>query len=120
MDNEKMMAVFTELLENQKEITRSQKEIMGAFQELKIQMEGIERGMKNQKASVTPVDIKPIQKSLERGITDIRLSIHRQLQKQEPNNWRIFLESDAKKWVVILLVAVTFLTYLYLFGMHKY
>ncbi len=119
MENEKMMAVFSELLENQKEITRFQKEIMVVFQELKIQMDEIENGMKNQNTDVIPAGIKPIQQALEKGITEIRLLFHSQIQKQQSSNWRIFLESDAKKWAVYLLVALTFLTYLYWFGMHK-
>ena len=116
MENEKMMAVFSELLENQNEIARSQKETLGVLQELKSKMEGIERHMKNQKTDVTPVDMKPIQQSLERGITEIKLSIHAQLRKPEQSNWRIFLESDAKKWAVYLVVALTFLTYLYCYS----
>ena len=119
MDNEKMMAVFTELLENQKEIAHAQTEMMSVFQELKIQIKGIENEMKIQKTDLIPVDLKPIQQAVERGITDIRLSIHTQLQKHESNNWRIFLESDAKKWAVYLVVALTFLTYLYCFGVYK-
>jgi len=119
MDNEKMMAVFTELLENQKEIAHAQTEIMGVFQELKIQMEVIERGLKNSKTDVTPVDIKPILQAVESGIADIKSLLEMSLQKTTTNNLRVFLESDAKKWAVILLVAVTFLTYLYLFGIHK-
>ena len=82
-------------------------------------MEGIEKEMKNQKTDLIPVDIKPIQQAVERGITDIRLSIHSQLQKPQSNNWRVFLESDAKKWAVILVVALAFLTYLYCYLVHK-
>ena len=113
MENEKMMAVFSELLENQKEIARGQKETLGVLHELKSRIDGIESQVKNQKPVVTPVDIKPIQQSLERGITEIKLSINAQSKNPEQSNWRIFLESDAKKWAVYLVVALTFLTYLY-------
>lgn len=113
MENEKIMAVFSELLENQKEISRGQKENLRVLHELKSKMDGIESQVKNQKPVVTPVDIKPIQQSLERGITEIKLSIHAQLKNTEQSNWRIFLETDAKKWAVYLVVTLTFLTYLY-------
>ena len=119
MENEKMIAVFSELLENQKEIARSQREIMGVFQELKNQMEGIKSGMKNQKIDPAPLDIKPIQQTIERGIADIRFLAGMSRQKSASNNLRVFLESDAKKWAVYLLVAITFLTYLYWFVIHK-
>ena len=118
MENEKMMAVFSELLENQKEIARGQRETLGVLQELKSKMEGIDSHVKNLKIEVTPVDIKPIQQSLERGITEIKLSINAQLKKPEQSNWRVFLESDAKKWAVYLVVALTFLTYLYCYSMR--
>lgn len=119
MENEKMVAVLTELLEEQKEISSSQKEIIDVLHRTKIQLEGIAAGIQSQKTDVGLVDLKPIQQSIEKGITEIRLSIHSQLQKQHSNNWRIFLESDAKKWAVILVVALAFLTYLYCYLVHK-
>ena len=119
MESEKMMAVFSELLDNQKEIARMQKELMDTFQELNNRMEGIASGMQNLKTNTMPLDLKPIQQAVERGITDIRLSIHSQLQKPASNNWRVFMESDAKKWAAYLIIALTFLTYLYWFATHK-
>ncbi|MCW3094352.1 MAG: hypothetical protein JWP81_5421 [Ferruginibacter sp.] len=60
-----------------------------------------------------------MQQTLENGIADIKFRVEMLTKKPESNNLRVFLESDAKKWAVILLVAITFLTYLYLFGIHK-
>ena len=119
MESEKTMAVLTELLEEQKEIARVQAKTMMAIQELKIQTEGIESAVKNQKPIVTPVDIKPIQQTVERSIADIKFLIEMSGRKSESNNMRVFLESDAKKWAVYLIVVITFLTYLYWFVMHK-
>ncbi len=119
MESEKMMAVFSELLDNQKEITRTQKEIIVVLQELNNQMDGLASSIKNQKLDTVPLDIKPIQQAVERGITDIRLSIHSQLQKPASNNWRVFMESDAKKWAAYLIMVLSSLTYLYLFVTHK-
>lgn len=119
MENEKMIVVLSELLDNQKEITRGQREMMSIFQELKSKMEGIESHVKNLKSDVTLVDIKPIRQAVENGIADIKLLVEMSRQKSTTNNLRVFLESDAKKWAVYLLVALTFLTYLYWFGIHK-
>jgi hypothetical protein len=62
-----------------------------------------------------PVDLKPIQQVVEKGISDIRIFLLTQQQKPASNNWRVFMESDAKKWAAYLIMALTFLTYLYLF-----
>ena len=119
MENENMIAVLNEVLEEQKEIALVQAKTMMAIQELKIQTEGIESAVKNQKPIVTPVDIKPIQQTFERSIADIKFLIEMSGRKSESNNMRVFLESDAKKWAVILIVALAFLTYLYCFAIHK-
>jgi hypothetical protein len=119
MESEQKMAVFSELLDNQKEIARTQKEIMVALQELNNRMDGIASSIKNQKLDIVPIDIKPIQQAVERGITDIRLSIHSQLQKPESNNWRVFMESDAKEWAVIFLIAFTSMTYVFCYLLIK-
>lgn len=118
MENENMMAVFSELLENQKEIARGQRETLSVLQELKSKMDGIAGQMKNRNVEVTPVDIKPIQQSFERGITEIKLSIHAQFKNPEQSNLRIFLESDTKKRAFYLVVALTFLTYLYSYSVR--
>ena len=114
MEHEKMMAVFSELLENQKEIVRSQRDVISVLQELKVQLEEVTNKIANQKPDA-PNDMKIVRQAIESGIAEIKLFISMQLQKQGSNNWRIFLESDAKKLAVYLVVSLTFLTYLYCF-----
>lgn len=65
-----------------------------------------------------PVDIKPIREAMESAMSEIKTFLNTQLQKQWSNNWRVFLESDAKKWAVYLVVALTFLSYLYFFSIR--
>lgn len=68
---------------------------------------------------IEPVqDAKSIQQTVEKGITEIKRLIETSLQKTESNNFKVFLESDGKKWLVVLLIALVFLTYLYNFGVH--
>jgi predicted RNase H-like nuclease (RuvC/YqgF family) len=119
MENEKMMAVLTELLEDQRQIASTQAETMRIVQQLKIKLEQIEAEVKSPKSDPASVNVKEIQHTLEKGIIDIKFQVDMLTQKLPTNNMRVFLESDAKKWAVILLVAITFLTYLYLFGIHK-
>ncbi|WP_205513022.1 hypothetical protein [Longitalea arenae] len=68
----------------------------------------------NQRITVN-TDTSPIQEIMKRGISNINFVAEKTLDKQRSNIWHIFFQSDAKKWAVILVVAITFLTYLYLF-----
>ena len=119
MDNEKIIAVLTELLEEQKETTRFQAETMTAIQQLTAKMEAVENATKNRQPTAPPIDLKPIQQSIERSFAHLKLSMDILMQKPPSNNLRVFMESDAKKWAVYLLVATIFLTYLYCFATRK-
>jgi len=119
MDNEKIIAVLTELLEEQKEMNRSQAETTVAIQQLTAKMEAVENATKNQQSTAPLIDLKPLQESIERKLTHIQLCIDLLMQKPPSNNLRVFMESDAKKWAVYLLVAIIFLTYLYCFATRK-
>lgn len=63
-------------------------------------------------------DTRPVQKIIESAFSKMQFIIAGTLEKKRPNNLQVFLQSDAKKWAVILVVAVTFLTYLYWFSLH--
>lgn len=119
MESEQMMAVFSELLDNQKEILAAQKDELILLRKLSNEMEEIQSSIQNQKTEIVPVDLKPIQQAVERGINDIRIFLLTQPQKPDSNNWRVFMESDAKKWAAYLIMVLTFLTYLYLFATVK-
>jgi len=116
MESEKMMAVFSELLDNQKEILAAQKDELIFLHKLGNEMEEIKSSIQNQKTEIVPIDLKPIQQVVERGINDIRIFMLTQQQKPESNNWRVFMESDAKRWAAYLIMVLSFLTYLYLFA----
>jgi len=63
-------------------------------------------------------DTRTIQEIMDRGISNINFTVEKAMEKQRSNIWQVFFQSDAKKWVVILVVAITFLTYLYMFSVH--
>lgn len=65
-------------------------------------------------------DTQPIQEMIDGALLKISYMIEKALEKQRSNNWQIFLQSDAKKWLVILVVAIIFLTYLYNFLLHYF
>jgi len=119
MDNEQIVAVLTELLEEQKEMNRSQAETTVAIQQLNAKMESVEEALKSQQTTMPQIDLKPIQQGIERTLAHIKLSIDMLMQKPPSNNLRVFMESDAKKWAVYLLIATIFLTYLFFFAIRK-
>lgn len=75
-----------------------------------------EEKLKNQTINVREPDTRPIKEIVDKGFKDTNQLLDLKLNKVPENNWRLFLQSDAKKWVVFLLVAILFLTYLYLFA----
>src|ERR1700712_5115969 len=115
MESEQMIAVFSELLDNQKEILAAQKDEMIVLRKLSNELEEMKISIQNQKTELVPVDLKPIQQVVEKGITDIRIFLLTQPQKPESNNWRVFMESDAKRWAAYLIMAVTFFTFFFFF-----
>jgi len=74
--------------------------------------------LKNLTINVREPDTRPIKEIVEKGFKDANQILDLRLNKVRENNWRLFLQSDAKKWVVILLIAALFLTYLYLFAIR--
>jgi hypothetical protein len=118
MENEKMIVVLTEMLEEQKELSRSQSEVIEMIQTILVKLDGVIGMIKDKEDNTPKVDLKPIQQMVDGGVSEIKLWIEMLLQKGLLNNLRIFLESDAKKWADYLLVSLTLLTYLYLL-LHK-
>jgi hypothetical protein len=74
--------------------------------------------LKNLTINVREPDTRPIKEIVEKGFKHANQILDLRLNKVRENNWRLFLQSDAKKWVVILLIAALFLTYLYLFAIR--
>ena len=95
MENEQIMAVLTELLEDQRRIASAQAETTRIVQQVKNKLEQIESEVKNTKSDTASANVKQIEQTLKIGITDIKYSIERLWQKPPANNLRVFLESDA-------------------------
>jgi len=119
MENEQMKAVLNEVLENQLELSRSQTEMLGAIQQLKAKLQGLEISLKSRAENSPLLDSRTIQQAVNNGMAEIKLLLQAYTAKPASNNLRVFMESDAKKWAVILIISVFFLTYLYWFVVHK-
>lgn len=113
METEKMMIILTELLEDQKEIMKQQQQTFGLVESLNNSINDINNRTTDTGLDKVEIDYKPLQEYLEKSIGEIKHVVDIGRQKQVQNNLRIFLESDAKRWVVYLIVSLTFLTYLY-------
>lgn len=70
--------------------------------------------LNNQSITVN-TDTRPVQEVVDKGILKMSLIVDRAVEKNRTNFWQLFFQSDAPKWAVILAIAITFLTYLYMF-----
>lgn len=78
--------------------------VVTGLSDLRNKLSGITQKLEQTTASaVNEADIKRIQQIIDKGIFDIRLIITEYSGKSKPNNFQVFLESDAKKWTVILI-----------------
>jgi hypothetical protein len=110
--------VLNEILEQQKEANKINSGIIEALNHLSGKVSSFDEKLGNQTINVREPDTGPIKEIVEKGFKDANQILDLRLNKVRESNWRLFLQSDAKKWVVILLVAILFLTYLYLFATH--
>jgi len=119
MEIEKTMIVLTEILEDQKEIMSLQKEVIETMKAFKESLQKIESSATNPQTRGESIDIKSAEQLFEKEISELKILRENLKQKTTQNNLRVFLESDAKRWAVYAVVALTFLTYLYWFSVHK-
>ncbi|OQP65856.1 hypothetical protein A3860_14780 [Niastella vici] len=63
-------------------------------------------------------DTRPVQKIVDSAFLKINFMFENALQNKRPNNLQVFFQSDAKKWAVIMVITVIFLTYSYWFSLH--
>ncbi|OQP47950.1 hypothetical protein [Niastella populi] len=80
---------------------------------LRSELSAFQEKQENKAPTITPADFKPYWQNLEKGIQKVEWLITEKLSRYKFNKLETFLQSDAKKWIVILLLGFTFLTYLY-------
>ena len=106
-----------EQAEEQAKTNQQLNDLITNVNHLRNEMSSFNEKLNNQNITVE-VDTRPIQEIITGGILKISLIIERAMEKQRSNIWQVFLQSDAKNWFVILVVAIIFLTYLYMFSLH--
>lgn len=80
---------------------------------LRSELSVFQEKQENKTATVIPSDFKSYLQNLEKGMQRVEWLIAEKLNKYKSNKLETFLQSDAKKWIVILALGFTFLTYLY-------
>ena len=80
---------------------------------LRSELSAFQEKQENKTPTITPADFKPYWQNLEKGIQKVEWLITEKFSRYKFNKLETFLQSDAKKWIVILALGFTFLTYLY-------
>lgn len=80
---------------------------------LRSEVSAFQEKQENKTPTITPADFKPYWQNLEKGIQKVEWMITEKFSRYKFNKLEAFLQSDAKKWIVILILGFTFLTYLY-------
>lgn len=107
--------VLKEILDEQKETNKINSGIIEALNHLSAKISSFDEKLENIELPAPQIDTRAIREIIEKGLIDLRLLVDSKLNKFRESNWRIFLQSDAKKWAVILIIAIVLLTYLYCF-----
>ena len=107
--------VLKEFVEEQGKINKANADIITAINQLTVKVNDFSELLKNQKVIVPAPDTRPMQQIAEKGMADIRALTETTLQRFRSNNMRVFLESDAKKWLVILILGGLSIFFLYSF-----
>jgi hypothetical protein len=121
MNEDKFETLELAIKEQAEELTKlsqQTQDLISIVTILKNVVDSFSEKLANQKITVE-ADTRPVQKIVESAILKISFMIENVLDKKRPNNLQVFFQSDAKKWAVILVVTVIFLTYLYWFSLHS-
>ena len=119
MENEQMLTVLAEVLEEQKEMNRTQLETLELLRTIEVESKQVADCSGKLNTAVTTIESKVFEQAMERLKNEMKVWVAAQRLNNQQNNLRVFMESDAKKWAVYLAVALVFLTYLYWFSIHK-
>jgi hypothetical protein len=120
MSEDKFEILELAVKEQSEELVKASQQIQELIlivNEFKAEVSNFSKKLDSQNISVE-ADTRPVQKIVESAFLRINFMMENTLNKKQPNNLQVFFQSDAKKWAVILVVVVIFLTYLYWFSLH--
>ena len=110
---ELLQLIIKEMADELVKLNQKIQELIAANNLLRSELRAFQEKQENKTVAVPPFDTKPFRQILDDAIQRIRLLVAEKLNKDKLTKLEIFLQSDAKKWIVILALGFTFLTYLY-------
>lgn len=116
--HEKLELAIRDFEQEQASTNKVLKDVTTAVNELQDKLGDLEEKLNNQTVNTPAPDLSPVQQVVEKNLKDIQDLYIKVVLKAKENNFQAFLKSDAKKWLVILIVCCLLLTYLYFFGLQ--
>ena len=116
MEIEQLELLLKDQLREQEENNRMIKKLMNMVDDLNTQTAAFSERLENLHRSSSDSDYKSELEIIRNKIAELKSLYETSLSRTRENNFQVFLKSDAKKWLVILVVSCLFLTYLYFFS----
>lgn len=114
IDSPNLELVLTELLDENRKINLSNTGIVEVVNRLTGKVDGFQEKLGNIKIPTPEIDTRSMTEVVEKGYMDVRQLIDQKLSKIHESNWKVFWMSDAKRWIVYLILGIVLLTYGYL------
>lgn len=111
---QKLELVVRDLMEELKEVNKGNRDIIESINHLSAKVSSLEEKLENIEITAPTIDTQSIKENIEKGLIDLRQFMDFKLNRSRESNWRIFLQSDAKKWAVYLILGIVLLTYGYM------
>lgn len=112
-DMELLQLVLKEMHDELATLNQKMQEQVATINLMRTELSAFQERQENKTATVDLSDIKQYWQDMKKEIRRVEWLITEKLSKYKSNNLEIFLQSDVKKWIVILALGFTFLTYLY-------
>ena len=116
---ELMQLIIKDMSDELVKLNQKTQEQVATINLMRSELSAFQENQENKIATVTPSDFKRHWQNLEKGIQRVEWLITEKFSRYKFNKLETFLQSDAKKWIVILLLGFTFLTYLYWYLMRS-
>jgi hypothetical protein len=113
MDSPNLELVLTELLEENRQINLNNNNIIEVINRLTDKVDKFQEQLKNIKLSAPEIDTRSIKEIIEKSYMDLNKLLDQKLIRVHESNWKVFWMSNAKTWIVYLILGTIFLTYAY-------
>ena len=113
ISNETLILAVKEVLEEQAKINLHLNDQGTAINIIMEKVNLLSKKQENKNSLAPEQIVEPIKKVIQQKFADLKFEMDLLRVKAPVNNLQLFLQSDAMRWIVILIVCCLFLTYLY-------